>query len=197
MNRTLKHLILAFWFYVFLYPILWMAASCGVFGEAEFGYYKGFFIAKHAFQQSDSVEKIGFCYVNPDVMLEEFTFQIKTKSGRVVRFFFDASAMDVYQVCHAPWGLVVDDTAHKHTQLYSMVGLSALMKDKGIQINNLNDIVSHLDELEPLFRTHDGDANDSRKDDLYAWDCLRIEFPNETWEADYERFFGKTVKDLP
>jgi hypothetical protein len=169
------------------------------FGEAEFGYYREFYVAQHALQQSDCAEIIEFNYVNKDVVLEGFTFQVTTKSGHIIRLYFDVSYMDVYQVCHAPRGLSVDDKVTGQSQLYTIAGLSELLKGQGIQIKDLNDILCHLNELEPLFRTHNSYATETFKSDPYAWDYLHIRFPDETWH-DVNDFFDirkHNVRELP
>ena len=43
-----------------LFPIAWVAASRGLFGDVEFGYYGQFNIAKHAIEQSGCAEVIKY-----------------------------------------------------------------------------------------------------------------------------------------
>ena len=53
---------------------------------------------------------------------------------------------------------------------------SELLKEKGIEVRELKDILCNIDELEEVFRTTPGDARALREADRYVWDYLRIEF---------------------
>ena len=141
------------------YPFAWIIAGSGVLGDVEFGYYKGFNIARHAIEKSGCAELIEYSGVNKDVFLEEFHFKVTTKSGRIVRLWFDASNMDVRQVCYQPIGLLVDDRSHDKVQVYTLEGLSAIIKEKSFRVRSLTDILCNVDELEQLFEASNGDSN--------------------------------------
>lgn len=162
-----------------LYPVAWILASVGLLGEVEFGYYKEFNVAKHAIEKSGCAEVIEYSGVNKDTVLEEFHFKVTTRSGPVVRLWFDASNMDVSQLCYAPVGLVVRHPEHEDAQVYTLGMLSNLAREKNFQVTGLRDILCNIDELEKLFKTNYGDANAILAVDPYSWDYLRIEFPTE------------------
>lgn len=170
---------------VVLSPCAWIAASNGIFGDVEFGYYGEFNIAKHAIQKSGCAEAVEYSGVNKDLFLEEFHFKVTTKAGRIVLLWFDASNMDVKRLCYAPVGLGVDDPSHEEVQMYTIAGLAELLRGKNFEIRSLSDILCNLDELEEFFKTNHGDANDRLKADPYCWDYLRIEFPTAERLNDY------------
>lgn len=178
-KKILGKLVVPTCLLIALGPIVWIAASGGLLGDVEFGYYGAFNTAKHAIQQSECAEVIEYSGVNKDVFLEEFHFKVTTKTGRIIRIWFDASNMDVDRLCYGPVGLCVWDEAHERSQLYTTTGLSQLLKEKNIEIRGLKDILCNLDELKPFFKNSQGDANDISETDPYAWDYLRIEFPTE------------------
>jgi len=173
-----------------LYPPAWIAASAGVFRDVEFGYYGEFNVALHAIQRSGCAEIIEYSGVNKDVWLEEFHFKVTTKSGRVVRLWFDASNMDVRQLCYYPVAFSVRHPAYEGDRRYSPEMLSELLKEKGIKVRELKDILCNIDELEQIIRTTQGDAGVLREFDRYVWDYLRVEFMDES-ESD-----GWTYTDI-
>jgi hypothetical protein len=179
MGKIIKRTILLIVALMVLYPVAWIATRKGLIKNVEFGYYGEFNIAKHALEQCGCAEKIEFQYVNEDVVLEEFQFRVTTKSGRVVGLFFDASNMDVSQVCYAPVGISVLHPAYKGSRCYSPEFLSALLIDKGIQVRNLKDILCNIEVLEEIFRITPEDKEARRENDPYVWDYLRINFPTE------------------
>jgi hypothetical protein len=192
-KKTLLYGLAFMGIYCALYVVTWIAASAGLIKNVEFGYYKGFNVARHAFEKCGCVEKIEYSYVNKDVFLEEFQYRITTKSGRIVQLSFDASNMDVDQVCYAPAGISVLHPAYKGDKRYSPEFLSELLKDKGVRIRNLNDILCNIDQLEEIVRTTQADEKVKSEDDPYVWDYLRIEFPTE---KDLEDDEWTNVKDM-
>jgi hypothetical protein len=174
-------------------------------GEAEFGYYGEFNIARHAIQESGCAEKIEFSGVNNDVVLEEFHFRVTTTSGRVVILWFDASNMDVAQVCYRPVGLSItdsrDDADHASSEeslphrLYSIEGIAELLKNKTIKMTNLKDILCNLDELEQICRVNGNDKG-AREGDPHCWDYLRLEFATDDGGYGYNDVRDKDVRDL-
>ena len=157
-----------------LYAVAWIAASVGVMKDVEIGYYGGFNVAKHAIQKTGCTEKIEYSGVNKDLVLEEMHFKVTTRSGRIVRLWFDASNLDLSQVCYQPVGFSVCHPAHEQCQRYSVAGLANLLKEKGFQAKNLKDILCNIDGLDHIFKENYGDANASRESDPYAWEYLRI-----------------------
>jgi hypothetical protein len=179
MRQIIKRAILLVVTLLAIYPVAWIAASIGLLKNVEFGYHGQFNVAKHALEKCGCAEKIEYSYVNKDVVLEEFQFRVTTKTGRVVELFFDASNMDVSQVCYAPVGVSVLHPAYKGARDYSPRFLSELLRDEGIQIRDLKDILCNIDRLEEVFRTTPEDAKARRENDPYVWDYLRVEFPTE------------------
>jgi hypothetical protein len=156
-KRIVRAVVISAVILVALYLAAWIAASNGLFGDAEFGYYGEFNVAKHAIQESGCAEAIEYSGVNKDVFLEEFHFKVTTKSGRVIRLWFDADNMDVSQVCHKPVGFSVWHPMRQLSQRYSAAGLLELLRVKNIQVDNLRDILCYIDELEEVFRENNGD----------------------------------------
>ena len=179
MKQNSKGVLIIVLVLVVLYPVAWIAASAGVFRGVEFGYYGEFNVALHAIQRSGCAEIIEYSGVNKDVWLEEFHFKVTTKSGRAVRLFFDASSMDVRQVCYYPVAFSVLHPSYQGHRRYSPEMLSQVLKEKGIRVRDLKDILCNIDELEQVFRTTQGDVRALRESDRYVWDYLRIEFVDE------------------
>ena len=197
MKQTGKGLLKIALVLVVLYPAAWIAASAGVFRDVEFGYYGEFNVALHAIQRSGCAEIIEYSGVNKDVWLEEFHFKVTTKSGRVVRLWFDASSMDVRQLCYYPVAFSVRHPAYEGDRRYSPEMLSELLKEKGIKVRDLKDILCHIDELEQVFRTTQGDAGVLRESDRYVWDYLRVEIMDEDDGWTYTDIREMDVVDWP
>lgn len=179
MKRIIKRVIVLVVFLAVAYPMAWIAASVGLIKDVEFGYYAEFNVAKHAIQKTGCAEKIEYSGVNKDVVLEEMHFKVTTESGRVVRLWFDASNMDVDQVCYSPSGISVLHPSYEGDRRYSPNMLTDLMKEKGIEVRDLSDVLCNIEELEEVFRTTEGDTKARREFDAYVWDYLRIEYPRE------------------
>jgi hypothetical protein len=184
---------------IILYPAVWIAASNGLFGDVEFGYYAEFNVAKHAIQNSNCTEVIEYSGVNKDVFLEEFHFKVTTKTGRVVRLWFDASNMDVHQVCYKPAGLALSSPGEAPYREYSIEVLSEILREKNIQVKNLKDVLCNVDELVELFEANY--TNEEIPRTLYqdSWYYLRIEFPSKERLDDrkYTDIRKKDVTDWP
>jgi hypothetical protein len=182
-----------------LYIVAWIAASIGLLRDVEIGYFGEFNVAKHAIQESGCAELIEYSGVNKDVVLEEFHFKVTTKSGRVVRLWFDASNMDVSQVCYYPVGFSIMHPVYEKGRRFTPIMLSDLLKEKGIKLRDLKDILCNIEELEQACRTAPRDNIALRETDPYVWDYLRIEFPTEE-ELDgwiYTDVREKDVVDWP
>lgn len=171
-----------------IYVVTWLAATLGYVRNVEFGYYGDFNVAKHALEKCGCAEKIEYAYVNRDVHLEEFRFKVRTRSGQVVRLFFDGSSMDVNQVCYAPVGISVSHSAFEGVRRYSPEFLSERIRVQGIQVEDLNDVICNMDELEEIFRTTPEDPKAARPDDPYVWDYLRVRIlTEEALQTEYYR----------
>jgi hypothetical protein len=192
--KIIKATVLLFVTQQVIYVAACTAASVGRIKDVEFGYYGPFNIAKHAMQKCHCAKKIEYQYVNRDLLLEEFQFRVTTESGRVIGLFFDGSMMDTYQVCYEPAGISILASASEKPERYSPEFLSELLQHKGVQVRNLNDILCHIDQLEEIFRTTQGDQRAARENDVYVWDYLRIHFPNEKELKD--EFLDIRDKDL-
>jgi hypothetical protein len=163
------------------YPVIWIAASKGLFGEIEFGYFKELHIAKHAIEKSGCVT-IEQQMANPDNVLEEIFFDLSTPSGRVVSLYFDASNMDVEQVCYQPTGLAVSFNSGAKDlpeQAYSIESLSHLLKEKELKVTNLKDVLCNIDELEQLFKAHQTNIDIPRIAYLDSRKHLHIHFEDK------------------
>lgn len=198
MRQIVKRAILVVVALLASYPLAWIAASMGLIRDVEFGYHGQFNVAKHALEKCGCAEKIEYSYVNKDVVLEEFQFRVTTKSGRVVGLFFDASNMDVSQVCYAPVGISVWYPGCEKARRYSPEFLSEMLKDKGIQVRDLKDILCNIAQLEEVFRTMQGDERARRETDDYVWDYLRIYFlTEEELKDDFTDIRDKDIVDWP
>jgi hypothetical protein len=195
MRKTIKLAVLLAAVLLAMYPMAWIAASIGLLRNVEFGYHGEFNVAKHALEKCGCAEKIEYNYVNKDVVLEEFRFRVTTKSGRVVELFFDASSMDVSQVCYNPVGFSVLHPTYEGDREYRPQFLSELFTDKGIQIRDLKDILCNIEQLEEVFRTTPEDAKARRENDPYVWDYLRIKFLTEKDWQD-QRWTDVRDKDI-
>lgn len=179
MRKIIKITIILVLALVVLYPAAWVAASKGLLGDIEFGYYREFNVARHAIEESGCAELIEYSGVNKDLFLEEFHFKITTKSGRVVRLWFDADNMDVSQVCYKPVGLAVTHPISRPDHAYSIGVLSELLKEKNIEVRSLKGVLCNIDELAQLFEANYANENIQRIAYQDSWDYLHIEFPNE------------------
>ncbi|MEW6212125.1 MAG: hypothetical protein AB1631_27460 [Acidobacteriota bacterium] len=199
MRRIIKITIRLALALIVLYPAAWIAASKGLLGDVEFGYYREFNVARHAIEESGCAELIEYSGVNKDLFLEEFHFKVTAKSGRVVRLWFDADNMDVSQLCYKPVGLAVTHPAYQNCELYTIERLSELLRERNIQVTGLIDILCRIDDLEQVLKENTGDASRLLEADPYVWDYLRIEFPNEedmkAWK--YTNIKEKNVVDWP
>jgi hypothetical protein len=179
------------------YPAVWIVASQGVFGDVELGYYKGFNIAKHAIERSGCAESIEYGGVNKDLFLEEFHFKVTTPSGRRLRLWFDASNMNVRRLCYKPVGLIViHEKAHEEAQMYSVQGLSRLLKGSAFGLGSLTDLLCNIDELEKILIANPGDANDVLRADPHSWNYLRIEFPRDEDLLDEFMYWNIKEQDV-
>jgi hypothetical protein len=178
-KRIVKTVSLAVISFVVCYLIAWITASQGLFGDVEFGYYAEFNVAKHAIEASGCAEKIEYSGVNKDLFLEEFHFKVTTRSGRVVRLWFDASNMDVRNLCYKPLGFSISHSGPKPAQVYTVGGLAELLRGTDIQVRDLRGVLCNIAQLEKLLNTNHGNANVLLESNPYIRDFLRIEFPTE------------------
>ena len=66
---------------------------------------------------------------------------------------------DVSRLCYAPVGLIVRRPANEQVQMYTIAGLSELLRERNFQVRDLSDILCKFDELEQIFSTSHGDVN--------------------------------------
>jgi hypothetical protein len=153
---------------VVLYAATWMAASCGLLGEIPFGYYRDFYLVKHAVTETPCV-KSGSYSRHEDTTLEDFHFTVRTTSDRLVRLWFQYN-QDVSRMCSNPQGLlVVKPGRGEQDQLYRIESIADRLGGKDIKSVSIQDILCHIDELAPLF-----EAN-------YSNDSI----PFVTWQQQY------------
>jgi hypothetical protein len=141
------------------YLLAWLAASFGLLGEAHLGYYGDFYFVKHALQKTGCVDSMEYSR-HEDLTLEDFHFKVRTKSGRLVRVWFDYS-QDVSLVCRAPRGLLI---VHPRNSLaldqnYNIETILEHLNARGIKTADLQSILCNIDELAPLFEAnYDADS---------------------------------------
>ena len=152
MKRLIKVTILLVLTLIVTYPLLWIAASKGLFGPVGFGYYGDYNIAKRAIQQTECVEAIEHELVHEDITLENFSFTVRTKPGWKLALTF-IYEMNVRRVCERPRGVLFYNPG-RGMQVYTLEYLSDVLKDKNIKLQNLPDILCNLDELVSVFRAN-------------------------------------------
>jgi hypothetical protein len=134
-------------------PVLWSTGTHLLPDDVGVGYYRDFHIARKAIEQSSCAESIEYSR-HEDLTLEDFHFQIRTQSGWIVRLWFH-EGMDVEKVCSEPRGFaVVRPMSQLICQRYTTMELSTRLKEKGIKITNLNDVLCNLGELTLFFQAN-------------------------------------------
>ena len=164
------------------YFLAWLAASFGFLGEAHLGYYGDFYFVKHALQKNVCVDSMWYSR-HEDLTLEDFHFKVRTKSGRLVRVFFN-DAQNVSLACRAPRGLIVSNPrdARAVPQVYNIEVILERLNCSGIKKADLQALLCNIDELATMF-----DANyDSDAIPKFDWeherlsDYLRLEVLDES-----------------
>jgi len=132
---------------------VWLTGTQALPDNLGFGYYRDFDIARKAILRSDCAESIKYGR-HEDLTLEDFHFRVHTKSGRIVLLFF-RSDMDVDQVCESPKGiLVLHPWRLDGDQGYSIADLTERLKDRGIEIRDIKDMLCNIDEIIPFFEAN-------------------------------------------
>jgi hypothetical protein len=136
-----------------IYSGAWIVSSLGIFGEIPFGYYRDFYLVKHAIKDSYCANSITYnCH--EDITLENFHFTVRTKSNRLIRLWFIYN-QDVSRICSAPKGIFVVNPGNwrDEDQIYNIESLADQLggKDKVVSIQ---DILCNIDNLVPLFETN-------------------------------------------
>lgn len=116
----------------------------------SFGYYGKYNVARHEIEETGCLEKIDHWYVREKLTLETFEFTFRTKSDWKVNLMF-LSEMNIRQVCERPKGLLVYHPV-KQYQVYSMEYLSEALRNRGLKLTNLQDVLCNLDVLVPILR---------------------------------------------
>lgn len=133
--------------------VLWFASTRLLPDDVGFGYYADFHVALKAIEQSPFAESIEYSR-HEDLTLEDFHFQIRTRSGLIVRLWFH-EGMDVKKVCFEPIGFaIVRPMSQTICQRYTTAGLSTILAEQGIKVSNLNDLLCNAEELALLFQTN-------------------------------------------
>jgi len=139
--------------------LIWLSA-CGAFlwsvgtqelpEDAGFGYYRDFSIARKAIEASPCVGSIEYSR-HEDVTLEDFHFMIRTRSGLWARLWF-YEGVDVAAVCSKPEGFVVlHPSSQSVSQVYSDAELATHLRERGVHVANVSDLLCNLDELARVF----------------------------------------------
>lgn len=131
-----------------LYPALWIVASTGILGDVEFGYNRDVNIVKNAIERGEYIESLDFG-IHDDLTLEDFRAFIHTKSRWKITVAF-WEEMDIRQVCENPKGIIIS-MPDKTNQIRTLESLSEILKDKGIQLTNIRDVIRHFDDIMPIF----------------------------------------------
>jgi hypothetical protein len=137
---------------IFLYPLAWILASKGLLGEAEFGYYGDFNVAKHAIESSRCIEAMEY-YKHEDVTLEFFYFALRNKSGREILLAFTGNT-DVYTSCFNPKGILVEDPDGKGWQVHDLKSYSELLKERTLRLRGVADLIREVDVVAPVLEAN-------------------------------------------
>lgn len=133
--------------------VLWSTGTHFLPDDVGFGYYREFDLARKAMEQSPCAELIEYSR-HEDLTLEDFHFQIRTRVGLIVRLWFH-EGMDVEKVCFEPRGFaIVRPMSQSICQRYTTAELSTRLRERGITVSNLNDVLCHLDELSLIFQAN-------------------------------------------
>ena len=152
MKRVIFHLIYAILFFAALYPVTYVASSFGIFGEAEFGYYEEYNIARHAVKESCDVTLLDKGLLHTDFGIRYFSLCTMTKSGwRVDLFFYNG--MGVREVCYNFKGILVNSPV-RGTQVYSAELLDELLRDKNLRLRGVKDVLCSINELAPVLQAN-------------------------------------------
>lgn len=136
-----------------LYAGAWIVSSTGIFGEIPFGYYRDFYLVKHAIKAHPCVKSSSYSR-HEDITLEDFHFTVRTTSDRLVRLWFQYN-QDVSRICSNPQGiLIVKSGRRDRDQLYSLESIADHLGGKDIKTVSMRDILCHIDELAPLFEAN-------------------------------------------
>ncbi len=172
------------------YLLAWLAASVGLLGEAHLGYYGDFYFVKHALQKTGCVDSMEYSR-HEDLTLEDFHFKVRTKSGRLVRVFFD-EGQDVELLCRAPRGLlIVHPRDHRALlQRYNIETIYERLKGRGIKKADLQTLLCNTDELASFFEAnYDSDAVPNvdweRENTGRFLDYLGLEFIDESIDGGW------------
>lgn len=132
--------------------VIWFASTRLLPEDVGFGYYADFHVALKAIEQSPCAESIEYSR-HEDLTLEDCHFQIRTRSGLIVRLWF-REGMDVKKVCFEPLGFaIVRPMSQTICQRYTTAGLLTILAEKGIKVSNLNDVLCSAEELALLFQS--------------------------------------------
>jgi hypothetical protein len=158
MKKIMKACGLTFLIVVVFLAITAIFVSPRVNPGLSFGYYGQYNIAKNAIKRSQCVDSVGDYVVQTDIFsVERFIFKIHTKSGRNLRLSF-AEEMDIRQVCEHPKGIIYYGPSRER-QIYNNEFLSKILREKNIRIENVNDLLCHIDDLEMILEAnHENEA---------------------------------------
>jgi len=133
--------------------VIWLTGTKALPENVGFGYYRDFSLARSAIEESGCPESIEYSR-HEDISLESFHFRIRTRSGLIVRLWFN-DGMDVRQVCSKPVGFVVlNPISQALSQSYSVDELATSLTAKGIRVENLADVLCNLEELALVFEAN-------------------------------------------
>jgi hypothetical protein len=153
MKKILKVSGIAFFIVVVLLTTTAIFVSPRVNPGLSFGYYGQYNIAKNAIQHSACVDSVNDYVVQTDLFsVERFMFTVRTKSERSLRLSF-AEGMDIGQACEHPKGLIYYGTSGNQ-QIYEKEYLSTILKDRGIKIENVRELLCHIDDLEMILEAN-------------------------------------------
>ena len=140
---------------IIFYAGVWVASTKGILGEVPLGYYADFFVVKHAIEAAECVKSSASGRHEEVFALESFHFTVRTRSGRLVRLFFQ-NDQNVSRVCSAPKGLLVVSPGNweNRDQLYNIDSIIEHFAEKGIRTPSMLDILCNIDELVPLLQAN-------------------------------------------
>jgi formylglycine-generating enzyme required for sulfatase activity len=131
-------------------PVVFIAIQIVRCPALPFYYYHDYNVLKRAVLDEGCV--IESEIANPDITLEEIDFDIRTPSGWTLGLFFPEDR-DMDQLCERPKGVLLARSSDD-AQVYSMSYLNDALKENGVKLASLGDILRHFDLIGPILQNN-------------------------------------------
>ena len=161
------------------YLLVWIVSTYDILGEVHFGYYGDFYTVKHALEETGCINSMEYSR-HEDLTLEDFHFRVRTKSGKVVRIWFDEFRGNVSAICSAPKGLLIVHPRASNVldQFCNLEMIAERLRNRYAEKVDLKTILCNIDELAPFFESN------------YEKDSI----PRVAWNPKTPRRFSKYLR---